>query len=95
MTHFTNTDNPVDFPKHDPKERIRALFEDVTVPSFGADVNRNKDIRGRYANVALEEHWDTFQEAFEVAVCECADLVDMLGNPVLALRLKQHFGVTQ
>ena len=68
-------------------ERIRELFETHTVPNFGPFNGRpHKNVNGEYHNPVIEDHWQTFQEAAELIVRECADLfVDrryMVLNPL-------------
>lgn len=65
--HFTNTNNPVDFPKH--TDPIRKAFEEVTYLSLratGHGLCRN--VKGEYVSDALEDHWQTFQEGWEEAI---------------------------
>ncbi len=70
MTHYTNTRNPVDFPKVDP---MRQAFENVTYPTlqyagtYTAHGLRRKP-NGEYMSDLLEDHWNTFQEGWEEAI---------------------------
>lgn len=59
-------------------ERIRQLFESEVYPSFPGIAHglRRKD-NGEYVSDALEDHWQTFQEGFEIAVRECAKVADI------------------
>jgi hypothetical protein len=63
-------------------EKIRELFENTTLPSFGGeegcvfhyDAGVREWIRkptGEYFNPLLEDHWQTFQEGFEAAITAC------------------------
>jgi len=52
--------------------RIRKLFEEYTVPNFGIDAGILFNENGEYINPAIEDHWQTFQEAAELIVQECA-----------------------
>lgn len=57
-------------------ERIRELFERHTVPSFSVgDPNVSRNAQGEYNDCVLEDHWQTFQEAFELAVKETVQVV--------------------
>ena len=71
MTHYTNTDNPIDFPQTvDP---MRHAFETITYSSLNiagsptAHGLRRKP-NGEYVSDALEDHWNTFQEGWEEAI---------------------------
>jgi hypothetical protein len=66
MMHYTNTSNPVDFPK-DP---IRHAFETVCYPNFGVTSGHSlrRKPNGEYVSDALEDHWQTFQEGWECAL---------------------------
>lgn len=91
-------------------DKIRELFEKHTVPNFavGDDLDLSKNFRGEYVNPTLEDHWQTFQEAAELVVRECAELMkarkyadpddsaEHYVNQGLATGvslIKQHFGV--
>ena len=83
-------------------KRIRELFETHTVPSFalGMDPDLSKNAHGEYINSTLEDHWQTFQEAAELIVKECAEeLLKWKSEPFpldpehAATALKAHFRV--
>jgi len=85
--------------------KIRQLFEKHTVPSFGPfDGNIVYNERGEYLNPAIEDHWQTFQEAVEVAVKECVSVCNQIyferypeaesfERSEEGDAIKQHFGV--
>ena len=81
-------------------ERIRELFESEVYPSFPGIAHglRRKD-NGEYVSDALEDHWQTFQEGFEIAVRECADVSEnhkgMNDKYFIADAIKKHFGVEE
>jgi hypothetical protein len=54
--------------------KVRELFEQHVVPSFGHELMFHRIANGEYASSILEDHWQTFQEAFELAVVECAKI---------------------
>lgn len=50
-------------------DSIREAFERVTVPAFRPSLRGVDRLpSGEYRDVALEEHWNTFQEGWEAAV---------------------------
>jgi hypothetical protein len=55
--------------------KVRELFESTCVPNFVGNSHgvRRKE-NGEYTSDSLEDHWQTFQEAFELAVMECAKI---------------------
>lgn len=57
-------------------ERIRKLFEENCYPNFGLYEGLQRKPNGEYLNDVLEDHWQTFQEGFELAVKECAYLIN-------------------
>ena len=71
MTHYTNTNNPINFPKiTDP---MRDAFETITYSSLniagsctGHGLRRKPN--GEYVSDLLEDHWNTFQEGWEEAI---------------------------
>lgn len=67
--------------------QVFELFEKITVPSFD-------QLDPKFAAIQAD-HWETFQEGFEAAVRECAEMVDKDGDSVLALRILKHFGVEE
>jgi adenine-specific DNA methylase len=67
--------------------RVRELFETITLHKFD-------QTSSKFANNAAD-HWETFQEGFEAAVRECAEMVDRDGNVVLTLRILHHFGIAE
>jgi hypothetical protein len=74
--------------------RIRQLFEEQVYPNFpglahGLRIKPN----GEYASDTLEDHWQTFQEGFEIAVRECAQKLENDGMVEIAIEVKQQFGV--
>lgn len=75
-------------------KKIRQLFEEHTVPSFGpfdGDVIHNE--RGEYMNPAIEDHWQTFQEAAEVIIKQCAEIADRAEPYQTSDLILKHFGV--
>lgn len=66
--HYTNTDNPVDFPKS-AADPVRHAFETVCYPSFGVTSGHSlrRKTNGEYVSDSLEDHWQTFQEGWEEA----------------------------
>ena len=72
-------------------KRVRKLFETHVVPSFGLglDLDLSKNKREEYINPTLEDHWQTFQEAVELTVNECA--AQCLSDD--AMRIKVYFGI--
>lgn len=70
-------------------ERIRELFETHTVPNFGpSSKDMSLKVRGEYADPIIEDHWQTFQEAAEVIIKECATLAYDGSSGIL-----EHFGI--
>ncbi len=71
MMHYTNTDNPIDFPQTvDP---MRHAFETITYSSLNfAGSHTAHGLRrkpnGEYFSALLEDHWNTFQEGWEAAI---------------------------
>ena len=58
-------------------QKIRDLFEQVTVPNFFVgEVDLSRNNRGEYINSTLEDHWQTFQEAAEAVIRECISIAD-------------------
>jgi hypothetical protein len=47
---------------------IRELFETHTYPNFAEYHGLRRESNGEYSSVLLEDHWQTFQEGFEIAV---------------------------
>lgn len=81
-------------------ERIRELFEEFTVPNFGFDLDISRNSQGEYINPTLEDHWQTFQEAAELIVRECAAeahrRVCVEGNDnMIYSHLLEHLGVEE
>jgi len=73
-------------------ERVRKLFEVHTVPNFGP-FDRNVghlNERGEYYNPVIEDHWQTFQEAVELAIKHSMEHLKDNDNTVQALEL-QYF----
>ena len=73
MTHYTNTDNPIDFPQSQDPDPMRRAFESVTYLTLNiAGSNTGYGLRrksnGEYFSDLLEDHWQTFQEGWEEAV---------------------------
>jgi len=71
MTHYTNTDNPIDFPQS--QNPMRRAFETITYltlniagSSTGHGLRRKPN--GEYVSDLLEDHWNTFQKGWEEAV---------------------------
>ncbi len=45
---------------------VRQKFEEVTVPSFTSHPSvRDRKSNGEYVDPRIEDHWQTFQEAWE------------------------------
>ena len=69
--HYTNTDNPIDFPQTvDP---MRHAFETITYLSLNiAGIptahGLHRKPNGEYFSDLLEDHWNTFQEGWEAAI---------------------------
>ena len=84
-------------------ERIRKLFEQHTVPNFGYELDVTRNERDEYFNPILEDHWQTFQEAAELIVKECAELakhhvmnISTYGDAEFVdEQIKEHFGVEE
>jgi hypothetical protein len=77
-------------------ERIRELFEEKVYPSFPGIAHglRRKD-NGEYLSDTLEDHWQTFQEGFEIAVRECCQKLENDGMVEVAMEMKEHLGVSE
>jgi len=77
-------------------KRIRKLFEEHTVPNFGYELSTARNKSGEYVNPALEDHWQTFQEAAELIVKECIFLnmneLTHIENEILIPAYEKHFG---
>ena len=53
------------------KNLVRKLFEEHTVPNFSwGETKVLYNQNGTYTNPAIEDHWQTFQEAVELTVKE-------------------------
>jgi hypothetical protein len=67
MMHYTNTNNPIDFPPS--TDPMRKAFESVSYLSLRATGHglRRKS-NGEYVSDELEDHWQTFQEGWVAAV---------------------------
>lgn len=88
-------------------ERVRELFETQVYPSFpGLAHGLRRKPSGEYVSDTLEDHWQTFQEGFELAVKECANHCDLLldhkissewarGTHDCSRAIKKHFGVEE
>jgi hypothetical protein len=80
-------------------ERIRELFEKHTVPNFGADADTVRNQKGEYRTPMIEDHWQTFQEAAELLVRECASVIaehyDASEPWITPKTLLYHFGVEE
>lgn len=69
--HYTNTDNPIDFPQTvDP---MRHAFETITYSSLSIVGSKpagglRRKPNGEYFSDLLEDHWNTFQEGWEAAI---------------------------
>jgi hypothetical protein len=84
-------------------EKIREMFEKHTVPNFSLDDDGVcLDSRGLYRNRILEDHWQTFQEAVELAAIECMKLCHPKtyhgpdhesGMQHCEILIRKHFGV--
>ena len=61
-------------------EPIRELFEEKVYPSFADKFNLNRKNNGEYASGVIEDHWQTFQEGFELAIKECMDTLAWHGE---------------
>ena len=93
MPHFTNTDNPIDFPKSDAKdmnERIRELAEEAGIVFW----EMSGDVDWRQANK------ETLEGFAELIIKECAAYVKNSNcftyasqADLCADRMKAHFGV--
>lgn len=57
---------------------IREAFERITAPAFGREFEYRKKGNGEYANGALEDHWQTFQEGWEAAIESTVKVLDAL-----------------
>lgn len=85
---------------------MRELFEAQVYPSFGniAHGLRRKD-NGEYVSGSLEDHWQTFQEGFELAYVECVKVLKKrfmgdLNREDMEVRrcveaVNKHFGVEE
>ena len=47
---------------------VREAFERVSAPSFGHELTFPKNTKGEYVDPVLEDHWQTFQEGWELAI---------------------------
>ena len=70
MTHYSNTDNPVDFPQS--TDPLRRAFESITYSSLniagsGTGHGLRRKPNGEYVSDLLEDHWNTFQEGWDAA----------------------------
>ena len=74
--------------------RIRKLFEEYTVPNFGIEAGILFNENGEYINPAIEDHWQTFQEAAELIVQECARIARATPCPYNDEETKQVLGHT-
>lgn len=79
-------------------ERIKELFEKHTVPNFGpVDGRPHKNVNGEYHNPVIEDHWQTFQEAAELIVRECAEVGSYghgcIDSELIKRGILEHFGV--
>jgi hypothetical protein len=76
MMHYTNTDNPIDFPQTvDP---MRHAFETITYSSLSIVGSKpagglRRKPNGEYFSDLLEDHWNTFQEGWEAAIDHLKD----------------------
>ena len=83
MTHYTNTNNPVDFPTLEMNKHIKELC----VKSGAWDYYEvNEGVNGD----------ELFMQKFaEVIVRECATRSAELGQPEIGKGLMKHFGVAE
>ena len=68
---------------------IRKAFEEVTYLSLratGHGLRRN--LKGEYVSDSLEDHWQTFQEVFEMIDDEQFEIY-----PPVLQRVKKRFGI--
>lgn len=77
-------------------ERIRELFESEVFLNFvsGKHGLTRKD-NGQYESDLLEDHWNTFQEGFELAIKECGFYLLENGkvDTMDVIDMEQHFGI--
>ena len=87
--HYSNTDNPIDFPKseNNMNERIKELAEQAKKYSLDAMI---KIADKEQALKVYSESYDT--KFAELIVRECIDTAFHRGHPDLEFLLK-HFGV--
>ena len=86
-------------------DRIRELFEENVFPSFALGETLRRNNKGEYISANLEDHWQTFQEGFELAVEECRNVLadeyrkspaDTIGCFIRADEvIAKHFGVKE
>ena len=86
--HFTNTNNPIDFPKSENKmnERIHTLAEEAGLYCDGTPDAWDQEAIERFAELIVQE----CAELFEVEYGQ----TEVSGNEVARV-LKQHFGVEE
>jgi len=62
-------------------EQIRTLFEEKVYPSFpGMAHGLRRKLNGEYVSDTLEDHWNTFQEGFELGVLHVEKMIDERTN---------------
>lgn len=62
------------------KNHMRHLFETQVYPSFTTSHGLRRKSNGEYISETLEDHWQTFQEGYEMAMRECIEkLQDLRG----------------
>ena len=80
---------------------LREMFETNVVPNFGFRCSTTRNEKGEYVNSTLEDHWQTFQEAAELVIRECARIDSAENNPdhidgvTYNHTILQHFGMKE
>lgn len=82
MTHYSNTSNPVDFPKLSAVDRLWGEALDRAVPDTYSSLTWTQ----------VERIKTVFAE---LIVKECIDIVDAQWEPVLVEKIREHFGVEE
>jgi hypothetical protein len=61
-------------------DHIRYLFETEVYPHFITGYALRRKSNGEYVSETLEDHWQTFQEGYELAIRNCIEkLQDLRG----------------
>jgi len=98
--HYSNTDNPIDFPKseNNMNKRIRQLAEQamVTVPTAEGPISHTYFDREKFAELIVKECRDIVEQDMKLAHIQMIPLtLEKYANGRLKEKIREHFGVEE